>query len=246
MSSVLEALKKAERERREAISPLVLGVTASRAVTSSGRDIDWRSVCWIVLISLNVALGIWLLFGNLTIARVLPEQGRQIIAVQAAPAIPRQPLGSSADPLASNAMPTVEIAEPLPSSISDNPSGLHSVELDLPTAPARTGLSSYQVAIQSRDNEEQDSGAAAEATVDDLDEESNSPPPYAGDAFKSRKLGAHIFSDTPSRRMVMLDGQSYRQGERMPDGWMLIEIGREQLVVEQLGRRYSVWLSDIR
>ncbi|MFT7126990.1 MAG: hypothetical protein ACI9HX_000667 [Pseudoalteromonas tetraodonis] len=246
MSSVLAALKKAERERREAISPLVLGVTASRAVTKGGRDFDWRSVCWVVLISLNVALGIWLLFGNLTVARLLPEQGRQIVAVPAEPAISRQPVGSSANPLASNALPTVEIAERLSPSIAVNVSGLQSIEFDLPRARGSSGLSSYQVAIQGRDNEEQDSGAAAETAVDALDEESNSPSPYAGDAFKSRKLGAHIFSDTPSRRMVMLDGQPYRQGERMPDGWILIEIGREQLVVEQLGRRYSVWLSDIR
>lgn len=248
MSSVLDALKKAEGERREAASPLILSAAASRARPVRKFQPDFKAIFWLALIIANLALGAWLLLAS-------PLSGGSVSTAKepaSTPHVADRELTTDAhlpSPEATPLLPPAEAATQVEVAERETNAnaGLSPIEFELPSAPISQNTA---VTIEPRVTATEQQGSAGSSATDSgtVVERPDEGPlrPYQGNDFKTNKLGAHIFSDVPARRMVMLDGTAFREQAQLANGWKLLEIGREQLVVERDNQRYSVLLSDLR
>jgi general secretion pathway protein B len=92
--------------------------------------------------------------------------------------------------------------------------------------------------------ESQPAPAAAPAPVTRL-EPSPGPvvvapiPPAAASAIELR-LQAHVYSETPSQRMVFIDGRRYGEGDRIDGDTVLERITAEGAVVNRRGQRFTI------
>jgi len=62
------------------------------------------------------------------------------------------------------------------------------------------------------------------------------PPDYRAD-FPALKVEIHVYEKSPQRRFVMVNGRRYREGERLGEGPALVEIVPEGLVLEYRGEK---------
>jgi general secretion pathway protein B len=62
------------------------------------------------------------------------------------------------------------------------------------------------------------------------------PPDYRAD-FPALKIEIHVYEKSPQQRFVMVNGRRYREGERLGEGPVLVEIVPEGLVLEYRGEK---------
>lgn len=62
------------------------------------------------------------------------------------------------------------------------------------------------------------------------------PPDYRAD-FPALKIEIHVYEKAPQRRFVMVNGRRYREGERLAEGPALVEIVPDGLVLEYRGEK---------
>jgi hypothetical protein len=196
---------------------------------------------WIALIIANLAVGLWLLLAGWR--DLSPEFANS--ELNSAEIIATATVTTSANQTQPPPQQLVVAASPVEDAMQDDRTELSAIEFELPRVPIGEGAQSWKVFV---DESPEALSASTQASPIELDEGAVASPPkrYRGNDFRASKLGAHIFSDQPERRMVMLDGKAFREQDTLPNGWALLEIGREQLVVEQQGQRYSLPLSDLR
>ena len=68
------------------------------------------------------------------------------------------------------------------------------------------------------------------------------PPDYRAD-FPALKVEIHVYEKAVQKRFVMVNGRRYRQGERLADGPQLVEIVPEGMVLEFRGEKILYPLS---
>ena len=62
------------------------------------------------------------------------------------------------------------------------------------------------------------------------------PPAYRAD-FPSLKIEIHVYEKSPPKRFAMINGRKYREGERMAEGPVLVEIVPDGIVFEYRGEK---------
>ena len=68
------------------------------------------------------------------------------------------------------------------------------------------------------------------------------PPEYRAD-FPALNVEVHVYERAPSQRFVMVNGRRYKEGEPLAEGPMLVEIARDGLVLDYRGERLLYTLS---
>jgi general secretion pathway protein B len=62
------------------------------------------------------------------------------------------------------------------------------------------------------------------------------PPDYRAD-FPALSIEVHVYERETARRMVMINGHRYHEGERLAEGPLVVEIVREGIVFEHRGEK---------
>lgn len=239
MSSVLEALKKAERDRRDSVSPSVLTPNSHQSKPSRRNGKDIKPVLWLLFLLANVAAATWLLLN------VAGSQNEVLVAQPV-----QQPIAEGSEvtnnaeaypePIVSPPEQALEMGAVVAKEGETNAPMLLATEFVLPKAPGELVAPQVQIA------EEPEATPVLVDEVAEPDSQSVAIERYQGSDFRSSKLGAHIFSDIPDRRLVMLNGKAYRENNTLDNGWVLLEIGREELTISDGAGRYSLPLAELR
>lgn len=244
MSSVLDALKKAERDRRNAMATPI-AACVSQQTPSYLQPTDWRRIGWVLFILLNGTLAGWLLIqaDQMPAQHTLASEGHSIVSES------QKAQHDGIDGRVIEVGNDVGLAASGGDMESEfkgqQPSGLSTVNIELPRVSGEKSMP-FDVSTQPLGESkpgENIQAQGADLTVSEL------PPPieyYSGDDFASTKLAAHIYSDTPSRRMIMLNGEAFREGDVLENGWQLVTIGREELHIARAGQRYGLPLNSLR
>jgi len=265
MSLILDALKRAERERQAGPSSALEDLPASRAPRGRRRWGRWLALAVLALVALAVTVSVK------RKPRMPPE-----IARPAAAAAPQQAAKPAPAPVPAPApaTPSATIqARPAPTVIPGT-EGVASLDdltpdsdVELVPAPAAPPPA---IAAPGPEVATKAEPAPAEAEPEAEIRTEPAPPPASAPAQPSRPETAprpvppaltqqaplrklremppdyradfpaltvevHVFE--PNRRFVMINGRRYREGERLAEGPQVVEIVRDGIVLEYRGER---------
>lgn len=244
MSLILDALKRAERERRGEPAPVLEGAppAAGPRPSSLGR---WRLLGIGALVLVLAALG-WSLWHKPSAPESQPGPIKEAAVptpgfapVPATQSPPAQPLPESApavipgiESVASLEEVTEGVVEapvvpPAPVSPTPEPASRAEAPPAVETAPAP------QAVVEPETARPIPPALTQPAPVRRLRE---MPPDYRAD-FPALTVEVHVFERSPAQRFVMVNGRRYKEGERMSEGPQILEIVREGIVVEFRGQK---------
>ena len=222
MSYILDALRKAERERNLGQAPSLHAVVQPSALRQEPRRSPWPLVAAAALL-LMVAMAVvaWRYHRAANVPAPVAEP--PITApVAALPAPPQGETVSSFDDLAaSDPAPAVE-EEPATEMVAAAPT----------PAPART-LAPPAVAEPAVEEEEPVEEPAAEAEVPLV----RDMPPAWRNSFPQLTIEVHVYDEDPARRWIMNSGQRYREGMSLAQGPRIVEITPDGIVFEHQGQQ---------
>lgn len=267
MSLILDALKRAERERHAERSAALEDLPGARAPRRRrwGR---WLVLGVLALVAVGAAVGIKRRPEQAATPTVIPAPtaGRPSPAPRPAPAVPvpdPEPASESA-PAQPSAPPPIQ-ARPAPPVIPgtegvaslDDLTPDSDVELvPAPTEPPATAQPPPAAAPPSAQPEPVEAetpaaAAAAPAESPAAEEAPSKVPPALTQRAPMRKLRemppdyradfpaltVEVHVFEPGRRFVMINGRRYREGERLAEGPQLVEIVRDGVVLEYRGEK---------
>lgn len=252
MSLILDALKRAERERRSEHVPVL---EAAPPPSPQGPRLrrPLRVVAVIVLIVVVLGAG-WALLRDrdappaddgvatdAAVAETAPDPAPEAAPVPPAPAAPAAPAPevipgtesvASLEELTEGVVDEAP-AEPAPAT----PSAPSTVQ---PAAPPPTAPSSAEPTVTP-------SAPATAATPPPavppaltqpapLRKLREMPPDYRAD-FPALTVEVHVFERNAAERFVRINGRRYKQGEALAEGPRILEIVREGIVLEYRGQK---------
>lgn len=234
MSYILEALRRAERERNPAQAQDLRIVTDSRGTHIATRKPPWP---WMIGgLALAFVLGALLMTQLLKPSMPVPAApaAPNVVATIPAPAAP-PPVAvvedeSSLSTLDDLVEPTTE--EPLadtftatePLDISEQ-AALAEVEEQAEIAPTYSEVHELEV-------EQIDLAPANRPQVQEL---KDMPPEYRAD-FPKLTLDVHFHDEDSSRRFVMINGKRYREGDSLSEGPQITEITQTGAILNYRGQ----------
>ena len=249
MSYILDALKKAERERHLTRVPTLTTVHSS--VRGTGRRIGLWAVGAVLLV--GAGLSIWLLRPTPSVAPPVATDSRTDLGATR-PASPVAPEGTTT-PLPSVATQPAAPATPAPpgpsagsqSEAPRQPNREPAASLRPTVIPPRqaagpSGLPTDVGAARPVEPEPvrrtPDSSAAVSRPAEPPPPPPSPPnPPTLYDAIGKMKLDILVYTDVPADRMVIISGKKYVVGQ-LVDGLYLLEgITREGAILSYQGER---------
>lgn len=212
MSIILDALRKSETERQRSETP---GLADTRFIASPERRSFWVPIIAIVLLANLLFMGMWWhqsSSSNPVPQIVLPQQTTR-----------EEPLLLPADTQA----PTVRSLdqEVAPA----RPTTTNRTEETSPTlaAPVKTS-ESFQQAAEPENISADHLPNLTELTL-------------SGDiVLPPLNIDLHVFSSNPTSRMVFINGDRYKEGEKLEQGPQLSEITPLGVVLEYQGFRFEL------
>lgn len=242
MSLILDALKRAERERKTTGSP-ILGQAAAADSPAAPRR-HWR-LGGIALLVLIAGLLLWT--GLRQAPQTPPETVSTAAPAAVLPAPPPAPSvipGTEAvaslddltdEPLEEEPGSTPVITESTPAPAITRPESQTSAPPTQPLPPDTADEPAADVAepVEPRSAPPIPPALSQPAPLRKLRE---MPPDYRAD-FPALTIEVHVYEREVARRMVMINGRRYREGERLAEGPQVLEIVREGLVFEHRGER---------
>ena len=227
MSYILDALKKAERERHVGEVPSLDGTLTVPA--PSARKRRWPLLVGALLLANAGAIAFFSLWPSRTpnepVARQLPpapERATEVVSAAAAPAqVPATRLPE---------------AEP-PRTVSLEPTDVASTQYDVPTEPlaiAETAPPDTATAT-----------AAAMPGQEFAVRKPDSLPPLIGSlpaSVRARlpdlELTVHVFSDEADKSFVFINDRRYQEGETLREGPYLESIEKQGVVLSYQGEQF--------
>ncbi len=217
MSYILEALRKADRERN-------LGGVPDLKASHWGVRRQARSQPWIWIV------GALLVFNGLLLAYVLFDRSAPDAATDTAagtsPAPAQRPLV---------AVPRQRVEPPQPARAR----APVPVRKPLPQPPARAPAPSFSPAPKV-----QTAAAASQPVVDATGEfklqEWRDLPLELRSRFTLPRIDVHVYAEDPDRRFIMADLKKYREGETMDNGAVLERIHPGSIQLNYEGTRFRV------
>ena len=258
MSLILDALKRAERERKAQASPMLADLAHSSPAPVRRR---WRQhwrMGGVALLALIMGVLLWTALRN--VPRRAPEavSGADLPTPRApalAPVpsvIPGTEAVASLDDLADDSM-VAEDAEsepqPAPPAAAAPAPSLPQQSVAQPESPAPVAEPAPQAQPVPAD------GTSSAAPPEPVTEPAPStqvppvltrpaalrklremPPDYRAD-FPALSVEVHVYEREIAKRLVMINGRRYREGERLAEGPVVMEIVREGIVFEHRGEK---------
>lgn len=236
MSFILDALKKSENERQRQTGPALATVPAG---ARSGQRPAWMTGMMSLMIVVIAVLVVLLLrnegaptaepdIGTRDPVAQSPRQTRTDIEADAARTTGSQPVSKTAR------TPGREI-RPLGNEVPEE-APVQQAAVRVPAVTGNEQATRDQAAATPQPVAQTASGTA---TTD------VSTLPTAHDLVlrgvlqgRPLKLELHVFSDEPARRFVFVNGQKYREGERIGDGPRVAEIVPEGVVMDDGVQRF--------
>lgn len=264
MSFILEALKKAERDRTAGQAPAVEDALRSLARQQPRSD-DTRLRTVAVVVASAVLVGV-------TIYVLLKQHAPQ-------PSMPASAVAPVTPPLTGPVTAVAIVATPLPSPTLPSAPGVamrvDPERLQAPVAAPELALDHPDYAVPANDDAtmdelvetpaannhytpppvdvQRDSGgrhtaAPAPVIATELPTEpdvrglKDMPPSFRAD-FPKLSIEVHSYDDNPLRRFVLINGKKYRETDTLPEGVSIFEIVPEGVIFERHGTRV---LQEIR
>lgn len=260
MSYLVDALKKAERERfaSQAQDIHTLSTGASAAARSARAGSPWL---WLVaiLVASNVALAIYvwrprpaesgLSVPPMTTRLALADAGqpagltpgRARPVADPSPALPQPVTSSQRQRLAQN---TAQAAMPSSTAAADNEAPARPSAADERSQQGGVtyskvpltgdGAHAITTATAAADNE----GIALEAS--DSRDETDAPDQSEVDGVPSVDINGQLYSTVPGRSFILVNGRRYHEGERLAAGPAVESIGPNGATLRYHGQRYHV------
>lgn len=232
MSLILDALKRAERERNSDAVPAPGDV----AVPQAGRAPARGRVLWIgaIVAAIGVAGFVgWKLLRGQPAPPPAPQPAPAVIVARPAPppaqpaVVPGTEAVASLDDLTDE--PILDAASgpaaPLPAPAVTPAPATSEPAAPVPTPPPAAGPSVAPTEIP-----------PALTQPAPLRKFREMPPEYRAD-FPALKIEVHVHEAAAQRRFVMVNGRRYREGERLAEGPQLVEIVAEGMVLEFRGEK---------
>ena len=220
MSYILDALKKADADReREAAGVPDLHAQADAARGAAARTRHGRGLLWLALAAITVAGLAWLWF--------------DAVPTEAPPSLPMAQAPAAAPPPAAAALPVVvavtpppqAVAPASPPAVAPEPAPIPSLA-SKPVPPTRDA-----VAVP---------GAAAAAAVDSRVLGLAELPADLRAKLPALVVGGSMYSPNARTRMVILNGQVFREGDKPVDGLSVEAIGIKSTVLAFRGVRFEL------
>jgi len=256
MSLILDALKRAERERNADAVPApgdVAVPVAGRAQPRAPRRLIAVAIAVAIVVAAALA---WTLLrdgkpaqpSRAAIAQPQPQPQPPAIKARPAPpeSSPEAPLVvpgtesvASLDDLTDEALvdsePPMPVPTPTPAPAPVEPEPQVEPKAEEPEAAAPP----QPAAPSSAQPQEIPPALTQPAPLRKFRE---MPPDYRAD-FPALKVEIHVYEKAVPKRFVMVNGRRYRQGERLADGPQLVEIVPEGMVLEFRGEKILYPLS---
>lgn len=266
MSYILNALKRAEHERQRGQLPDPLAPTGPQTIERRPRSWPLAAAPWVgmtLLVASALAMG-WLLGSGrgdppaIGAGSAGPQASQPSLASSPAPSAPRSTLSVASALPAPSAPPaqgtngptqsqdTARVAEPERAAPVAPPSPV----VAPPPAPTAIGRASLTAigASAPRPQGGTSSAAPAPATVAVASGPTQPPRPLAWRALPDEvrrqlpplKVGGSMYSAQPSSRLLVIDGQAVREGDRLAPDLVLEHIGPNAAVLRLREQRFEI------
>jgi hypothetical protein len=215
MSYILDALKKADRDRHPVAVPTPATVHRTPAPPSRRRRL-WP---WIAGAVIVVNMGVWLWL--LRPAPSVPDGA--LVSVTLAPATSPAPAApEQAPPSATRSAPSVPLSR-----LEQTPDA--TPRSDSPPKPETAP-------------EKSPAPAVASAPVKPLERDPATPPasqepPVPQEVFANLHLQVHVYSEVPAERRVFINNQKYVEGQRIDANLVIESITSDGVFVSYQGKR---------
>ena len=228
MSYILDALKKADADReREAAGVPDLHAQADAARGAAARTRHGRGLLWVVLGAIAVAGLAWQWFDAVP-AEAPPSlplaQARAVAPPPAAPALPNV--------VAATPPPPQAVAPASPAAVAPEPAPIPSLA-SKPAPPPPSPTRDAVVAPAAP-------AVAAVAAVDSRVLSLAELPADLRAKLPALVVGGSMYSPNARSRMVILNGQVFREGDKPVDGLSVESIGIKSTVLAFRGVRFEL------
>lgn len=229
MSYLLDALRKAERERHRERGPDLADIHEPVADAGRQRLPAWVAplVAVLVLANLGVVGAFWLLRdGN-------PQQPAAAAPPETGTAAPDAPPAESAPSPESRAAaaPSPAPADPRPAPAAETTGRPQSRPPAAP-APARQGEPATWA--------ESESGFDGQETYREPADSVAALPADIRRRLPEIEVNGHLYSSVPGRSFVLINGRRYREGERLREGPAIVTIDENGAILDYRGTRFRV------
>ena len=249
MSYILDALRRADAERERGGIPGLhtqAGPAGAPEAEADRRPLPWMTLMTAAVVVLLATVG-WLLWRS-------PANG------EASPQAPRGAALQSAPPVVVAALPPAP-QDALPAPAAPTPGATPAIPVAPPTgsrsaAPAdRTPAAKSPAAGQARDKPaasrpskaagkgKQNERQAAETAADPDDGRiyaMNELPDEIRRGLPRPTVGGSVYSRTPASRMLVINGQVFREGDTLGPSLQLVRIRQKSAILEFKGFRYEL------
>lgn len=234
MSYILDALRRADSERERGAVPSLHSKQIAPGVADGddGDEPAGRSVqpLWWAVGGLSLALvgmAAWLVLGR---SAVEPEP------VRVAPPVAQAPVLPAPSPVLET--PPAAAPQPAPEPVAAQPAPVERKSVPVSTAPARVAA-----APKPAPKPAEKPVAAAPAAPRDEDTPVPSISELPDDIRRqlpTLSVSGASYSKNPASRMLILNGQVFKEGDRVANDLVLEQIRLKSAVLSFKGRRYSV------
>lgn len=236
MSYILEALRKAERERTLGQAPDIKNLYSISGVNSPKREWPWGWLVVAVLVLNAGGLAAYFWWQTPPTPRVLGNLPPEPMAATTTPAHvpPPPPVVNLIPPV--TPPPTPAIAGPL----EPPPARPNLPVVVIPPTPALPNASSFPSEPAATVTPEpvpvsiKPSNSHKSANVPAL----HTLPNQFRQAVPKLNLDVHVYSEYPERRFVMINSVQYRIGDTLREGPQVEDISEQGAVLSFLGQRF--------
>jgi general secretion pathway protein B len=261
MSFILDALRKSEHERQRQTGPALVETPVAAVKPKSNT---WAVAAIALLVVNLVAIGVLLLLKSRddSPTAAAPASGSPAPIAAAAPPATSAPAPAPAAqasitqtaPVPAPAPPPPMLrpaAEPAPATggiplereMASGVPGMDSEAAAAAAAPppgpaavqsTRRGSVVYQELPEAGPMTDRQVAASASTNTDNLP----TADELAGRGVPEMKLELHFYSNRPQERFVFVNGRRYREGDTTADGFQVVEITADGVVMSQGGNRF--------
>lgn len=221
MSYILDALRKAERERNLGQPPSMQAVIQPSALPRAQRRPPWPLL--LAGASLLLVLVMTVLAWKYYRAANVPAAVEPVPA--AVPAAPPLPAAAAGPAEAVSSFDDLAAAEPAPEATDSEPGAVAA-----PAASRAQPLPAPAVEEEEPVEEAEEPAAPEIPLVRDM-------PASWRAGFPQLTIEVHVYDDAPAKRWIMTGGQRYREGSSLPQGPRIVEIAPDGIVFEHQGQR---------
>ncbi len=272
MSLILDALKRAEQERKLGQPPEAVQVATMSPVAGPSRARDRTLVVVLAILLLAAAIVIAALLlrshsaaSNASAEASLPATpaASPMSQPRAAPA-PSQPAPSPAptviedkssvnnlddvvasdDGAAENAQAERVAQGKLPSANADSNPHMAPPTSTRPSAGPRVAVTSSTPDTVVEQSSEPDNGDDNASAVTPPAPSLRDMPEGYRDAFPPLTIDVHVYDDDPEHRFIIVGGNAYHEGNSLPQGPRIVSITSDGVVFEWQGQKILYGLGD--